>query len=166
MKTKIQDLGRTMIEMISVLAILGVLTILGLQGYKTMILKVNATAAWDSALAFVNEMRHYEARKPYDKCGFASGFNWYCSGDSSVCSSWCPMDYKELLPSFANGSHSNFFVLVRKTNFTEVQFRKIRIDGLCKTLLPGGKLSGTSYWYQAIDGVTYKCYRADASVKW
>lgn len=176
---KTNELGRTLLEMMAVLAIISLLTFTALQSYEKAVDKVYAKAAWESALKFREAAMEYDRRHPQDMCNKTKDSGvytkseldnaWLCMGDSSLSTSkYCFLDAKELLPSFADGKYSNFYMFINKS-FNIVQFRNIRRDGLCSAILPDATVTGSgssAYLKKAIGGVTYRCYRAKTSIEW
>lgn len=170
------ELGRSMVEMLGVLAVIGVLSIVGIAGYKKAMLRHYANEVWASLNTFENEIRSYQLLNP-------GSCNWYTSADSYESikgfqdvrpgydsPSYCYLNRPDLHPSFANGDIENFYLFMN-VSFSIKQFRNIKIDGLCTTLLPKATIPSSPTatvmsYTDPDDGVEYRCYRRTKDVKW
>jgi len=162
---RIDELGRTLMEMMAVLAIIGLLSAMGLQLYRKAIVKMYAQEAWASVFKFLDDARNYDRLHP----GEAKA--QYCSGTAALCGSYFPLEDFDILPTFAKGDPANFYVIANKALIHQQQgeskvmyIKNIRVDGLCSALFPGAK-NQTSYLQIKKDDVTYRCYRANSKVK-
>lgn len=177
MKQKLMELGRSMVEMLGVLAIIGVLSIVGIQGYKKAMLKIKANDAWDAAMKFFASVEaHVQVTPGGDKCDGTHIGGWYVLAPSydaiknypwvaAEYSQYCYWDEPDFLPPFANKDYDNFYLYVNRAR-TNVQFRNIKDDGLCSTILPDATQEGNKYIYKVIDNVQYRCFRRSDDVAW
>lgn len=118
-----------------VLAIIGVLSIVGIQGYKTAMLRHKANLAWEALNQFRVAVEEYLIAHPGDKNKTISS----SSGTNNPSNNTIYLNRVDLIPDFADNSIYKFnMYAVYGGAKPYIMVANISVDGLCTTMLPTG----------------------------
>ncbi|MBR4932388.1 MAG: hypothetical protein IKZ02_05110 [Alphaproteobacteria bacterium] len=130
MKIKVNETGRSMVEMLGTLAIIAVLSVAGIMGYKFAMMKYVANLLVQEAhLAYINEQGASKQEKTdwtsvnfTPKCGYNILTGKDVDGDIFVLVKAIDNSMCNLLMQLGNNDHLSFYqqIAFEKTNYTAV----------------------------------------------